>query len=118
MNTLAFFPQFSGWELLIIAGIALLIFGKRLPEVGRSLGKGIVEFKKGLKGVEEEIDNPRRDERRYDERRYDDRRDLPPAERQPLPQGAAYDDRRVSRERYEQPVAERPATEPPADDRR
>ncbi len=46
----------SGFEWLIIAGIGLLIFGKRLPEVGRSLGKGIVEFKKGLKGVEDEVD--------------------------------------------------------------
>ena len=45
----------GGFEWLIIAGIGLLIFGKRLPEVGRSLGKGIVEFKKGLKGVEDEI---------------------------------------------------------------
>lgn len=46
---------FSHWELLIILGIALLLFGRRLPEVGRSLGKGIIEFKKGLKGVEEEM---------------------------------------------------------------
>jgi sec-independent protein translocase protein TatA len=45
----------GGFEWLIIAAIGLLIFGKRLPEVGRSLGKGIVEFKKGLKGVEDEI---------------------------------------------------------------
>src|SRR6266571_4026855 len=45
----------SGFEWLIIMGIGLLIFGKRLPEVGRSLGKGIVEFKKGLKGVEDDI---------------------------------------------------------------
>ena len=45
----------NGFEWLIIAGIGLLVFGKRLPEVGRSLGKGIVEFKKGLKGVEEEV---------------------------------------------------------------
>ena len=43
-------------EWLVIAAIGLLLFGKRLPEVGRSLGKGIVEFKKGLKGVEEDID--------------------------------------------------------------
>ncbi len=34
-----------------------MIFGKRLPEVGRSLGKGIVEFKKGLAGIEKDIDN-------------------------------------------------------------
>src|SRR5438874_12439959 len=45
----------GGFEWLIIMGIGLLIFGKRLPEVGRSLGKGIVEFKKGLKGVEDDI---------------------------------------------------------------
>jgi sec-independent protein translocase protein TatA len=42
--------------MIIIAVIGILLFGKRLPEVGRSLGKGIVEFKKGLKGVEEEVD--------------------------------------------------------------
>jgi sec-independent protein translocase protein TatA len=43
------------FEWIIIAGIGLLVFGKRLPEVGRSLGKGIVEFKKGLKSVEDEV---------------------------------------------------------------
>ena len=31
-------------EMLIVMGIAVLLFGKRLPEVGRSLGKGIVEI--------------------------------------------------------------------------
>jgi len=45
-----------GAEWLVIAALGLLIFGKRLPEVGRSLGKGIVEFKKGLKGVEDEVE--------------------------------------------------------------
>jgi sec-independent protein translocase protein TatA len=44
-------------ELLVIAVIGLLIFGKRLPEVGKSLGKSIVEFKKGLSGVEDDINN-------------------------------------------------------------
>src|SRR5437868_15285446 len=43
-------------EWIIIGVFGLLIFGKRLPEVGRSLGKGIVEFKKGLKGVEDEVE--------------------------------------------------------------
>jgi sec-independent protein translocase protein TatA len=41
---------------IILAVIGILLFGKRLPEVGRSLGKGIVEFKKGLKGLEDEVD--------------------------------------------------------------
>lgn len=43
-------------EFIVIAAIGLLLFGKRLPEVGRSLGKGIVEFKKGLKGIEEDVE--------------------------------------------------------------
>jgi sec-independent protein translocase protein TatA len=44
-------------EMLIIAGIALLLFGHRLPSVMRSLGRGVVEFKKGVQGIEEEIDS-------------------------------------------------------------
>lgn len=43
-------------ELLILAVIGLLLFGRRLPEVGKNLGKGIVEFKKGLKSVEDEVE--------------------------------------------------------------
>ncbi len=43
-------------ELLIIMVIALLLFGRRLPEVARSLGKGIVEFKRGMSGIEEDLD--------------------------------------------------------------
>jgi sec-independent protein translocase protein TatA len=54
-NTLAiYFP--GGWEWIVILIVALLIFGKRLPDVGKSMGKGIVEFKKGLKGMKEEMD--------------------------------------------------------------
>ncbi len=45
------------WELLIILAVALLIFGRRLPEIARSLGRGIVEFKKGLKGIEDDADH-------------------------------------------------------------
>jgi len=42
-------------ELAIIGLFGVLIFGKKLPEVGRSLGRSFVEFKKGLSGVEDEI---------------------------------------------------------------
>jgi sec-independent protein translocase protein TatA len=49
--------EFSIIHWLIVVGIGILLFGKRLPEVGRSLGKGIVEFKKGLKGLEDEVDD-------------------------------------------------------------
>jgi len=43
-------------ELLIIAGIALLLFGHRLPGLMRSLGRGVVEFKRGVAGIEEDIE--------------------------------------------------------------
>lgn len=59
MNTITTTLAFGmpGWqELLILGVIGLLIFGKRLPEVGRSIGKGIVEFKKGLAGIDEEVE--------------------------------------------------------------
>lgn len=42
-------------ELLVICVFGLLIFGRRLPEVMRSLGRSVVEFKKGMRGVEDEI---------------------------------------------------------------
>jgi sec-independent protein translocase protein TatA len=44
-------------EMIVICIIGVILFGKRLPEVGRSLGKGIVEFKKGLKGIEDEVES-------------------------------------------------------------
>ncbi len=44
-------------ELLIIAMIALLLFGNRLPSVMRSMGRSIVEFKKGVQGIEEDLDD-------------------------------------------------------------
>ena len=43
-------------ELIIVGIVALLLFGKRLPEVARSLGKGITEFKKGVRGIEDEVE--------------------------------------------------------------
>ncbi len=49
-------PNVGWFEMLLLMGLAVLIFGKRLPEVGRSLGKGIVEFKKGLSGAVDEFD--------------------------------------------------------------
>jgi sec-independent protein translocase protein TatA len=55
-SPLAFISGMPGWtELLVVAVIGLLIFGKRLPEVGKSLGKSIVEFKKGLRGIEDDL---------------------------------------------------------------
>ncbi len=42
-------------EWLVIGIVVVLIFGRRLPEVGRNLGRGFVEFKKGLRGVEDDV---------------------------------------------------------------
>ena len=47
----------GGIEWIVILIVALLIFGKRLPEVMKSMGKGIVEFKKGIKGVEDDVED-------------------------------------------------------------
>jgi len=43
-------------ELLVIGVVAVLIFGRRIPEVFRGLGEGLGEFKKGLKGVKKDVD--------------------------------------------------------------
>jgi sec-independent protein translocase protein TatA len=51
----AIFGLPGGTEWVVVGLAALLLFGRRLPEVARSLGKGVVEFKKGLQGVEDEI---------------------------------------------------------------
>lgn len=48
----------GGAEIILIAIAALLLFGKRLPELARSLGKGVTEFKKGINDVEDEIKRP------------------------------------------------------------
>jgi sec-independent protein translocase protein TatA len=55
-STLAWGLPHNGMEWIIIGVIALLLFGKRLPGVARSLGTGIVEFKKGLKGGGEQAE--------------------------------------------------------------
>ena len=53
---IAVVPMFFGhWELIIVALIALLLFGNRLPALMRSLGLSIVEFKKGVKGIDEDV---------------------------------------------------------------
>lgn len=59
MNTLAIIPLFIGsTELMLIAGIALLLFGgKKLPELMRGLGQGVKEFKKGIQDITEPINS-------------------------------------------------------------
>ena len=52
---LAAFGLPGGAELIIILVIGLLLFGSRLPSVGRNIGKSITEFKKGMKEAGEEL---------------------------------------------------------------
>ena len=40
-------------ELIIVGAVVLLLFGSRLPKVMRSLGEGIVEFKRGVQGIDD-----------------------------------------------------------------
>jgi sec-independent protein translocase protein TatA len=45
-----------GWlEIVIILGVLLLVFGKRLPEVMRNLGKGLTQFKRGMRDTVDEL---------------------------------------------------------------
>lgn len=61
---LAIFGTLGAQELLIIGAIVFLLFGNRLPSVMRSLGRGLVEFRKGASGVDDETgDNDDRSQR-------------------------------------------------------
>jgi sec-independent protein translocase protein TatA len=43
--------------MMIVGALAVLLFGERLPEVARSVGKGFMEFKRGMSGIQDEIRN-------------------------------------------------------------
>ncbi|MCE9605308.1 MAG: twin-arginine translocase TatA/TatE family subunit [Planctomycetia bacterium] len=47
-------------EMVIIGVLAILLFGNRLPEVAKSVGKGFNEFKKGMHGIDEEVNSASR----------------------------------------------------------
>lgn len=52
----------GGWEVLIIALLVILLFGgKKIPELMRGLGKGIKSFKEGMKEVEGEVNDIKKD---------------------------------------------------------
>jgi sec-independent protein translocase protein TatA len=58
MNNLLLFGLGTG-EIILIALAILLLFGaKRIPELMKSMGKGVKSFKEGMKEVEKEINTP------------------------------------------------------------
>ena len=63
MDTLFVMPlAIQGWEWIIIALVVLLLFGgKKIPELMRGLGKGVKSFKQGMKEVEGEMDEIKKD---------------------------------------------------------
>ena len=55
---LALFGTFGWPEMLVILGVALLLFGgRKLPELARGLGKGLREFKKGIRDVKDDVED-------------------------------------------------------------
>lgn len=55
-HQLLFLGSLGSQEIIIIALVILLLFGgKKIPELMRGLGKGVSQFKKGMKDIEEEI---------------------------------------------------------------
>src|SRR5436853_7938045 len=55
MSSVFAFFNLGAPEIILLLLIGVLLFGRRLPEVGRYLGKGLVEFKKGFKGLEDDV---------------------------------------------------------------
>ncbi len=56
MNGFIIAGMIGGWELIAIVAIAVLFFGgKKIPELMRGLGKGVSEFKKGVKEAETSV---------------------------------------------------------------
>ncbi len=52
------FENIGGGELLVILFIVVIFFGpKKLPELGKSIGKGIKEFRSAMRGLQDDIQN-------------------------------------------------------------
>ncbi len=60
MNAMFAFISPGPMEIILVLAVLLLLFGNRLPSVMRSLGRGVVEFKRGVQGVEDDLDDASR----------------------------------------------------------
>jgi sec-independent protein translocase protein TatA len=49
------FINLHAWQIIALIVIGVLLFGTRLPSIARSLGKSVVEFKKGVKDVKDDL---------------------------------------------------------------
>jgi sec-independent protein translocase protein TatA len=70
-------------HMLVVAVIAVLLFGDRLPEVMRSMGRGLSEFKKGMRGIEGAITSAADSSRTASYNKIDDRDEVPAPRFQP-----------------------------------
>jgi sec-independent protein translocase protein TatA len=64
MSTLFAIMGISPVELMVLCVVLLLLFGNRLPSVMRSLGRGVVEFKRGINSTDDEVKAVERDDDR------------------------------------------------------
>ena len=64
------FGNLGAGEIILIVLVVLLLFGaKKIPELARGIGKGMSEFKKGLKDGESEIKSADTDSKKLDEKK-------------------------------------------------
>jgi len=59
----AFIGMPGPFEMVVVLIIAVLLFGPRLPKVMKGMGEGIMEFKKGIKGIEEPFEEAKKEVR-------------------------------------------------------
>ena len=61
MRNLLFLGNFGAGEIIVIALIVLLLFGgKKIPELMKGIGKGVKNFKEGVKGIEDDINDKKK----------------------------------------------------------